>query len=66
VSNLGNAITTLQELRDCSIRKKSVIVPSLHCWSKPRPAAVVINLQGSIIVKMFECGIFEYKKEAKK
>jgi hypothetical protein len=42
-------------------KKKAVIVPNT-VWAKPKPAAVMINLPGAILYKLFEKGMYIYEK----
>ena len=45
---------------------RSVYCPTLHCWKKPRPAAFVINLQGKVLLQLFQAGMYVYEKEAER
>ena len=56
-------ISTLWELHMAVKSKKAVVVPKSPCWSKPRPAAFMINLPGAVIVKLFDSGMYIYKKK---
>lgn len=39
----GVQVKTLAELKQLSLDKKAVIVPGLHCFKGPIPAAFAIN-----------------------
>ena len=56
-------ISTLSHLMAAVQFKKAVIVPSSPGWSKPRPAAFMINLSGTILYKLFDLGMYIYKKK---
>lgn len=55
-------IKTLQQLRDLALQRKAVVCPSLINWSKPKPAAVYLNLQVRQALSMLEKGLFVYEK----
>jgi len=55
-------INTLQGLEWAVKRKKAVVVPESMAWRKPMPAAVLINLQGAQLLKLFDIGMYVYKK----
>ena len=59
------AIHTLEDLEKARKNKKSVFCPNLHCWEKCRPAAFLINLQGSALLNLFRAGMYIYEKEQK-
>jgi len=58
-------IKTLEELAQARAEKKSVHVPSSHCWGV-RPAAFVMNQSGDVLLRMFQSGMFIYEKPKKK
>ena len=60
-----NKISTLLQLKEAADRKKSVIVPKSHPWSKPRPAAVLLFQQGASLLRLFEMGMYIYKPNKK-
>jgi len=62
----GKRITTLRQLQDAALTRRSVICPWSPCWNKPRPAAFVINLQGHVLVRMLERGMYLYAAKANK
>ncbi len=56
-------ILTLAGL-DYEVRHKyAVYVPTLGAWAKPKPAAVIINLPGALLVRLFDLGMYHYSKE---
>lgn len=55
-------IDTLSDLVDAASARKSVVCPGSYCWEKPKPAAVVINLNGLIIYRLLNQGIYIYQK----
>lgn len=61
----GDHISTLWQLQRAAKSKKSVIVPEGFVWSKPRPAAFMIHLPGIILLKLFDLGMYIYKKPNK-
>ena len=49
------------------MKRKSVVAPNFIPWNKPTPAAFVQNLQGVIINRLIEKGLFVYEpKKGKK
>jgi len=59
-------IKTLEGLQHVVLGRKAVVCPTLHCFSKPIPAAFVINLQGCRILPLIEAGLYIYdRKEVK-
>ena len=59
----GRSICTLYELRAAVENRKAVVVPKSGGWVKPRPAAFIYNLPGSVIYSLFGLGMFIYEKE---
>jgi hypothetical protein len=59
-------ITSLERLRELAIEKRSITTNWASPHFKCKPAAFVLNMTGSIIQKMFDCGMYVYKKEEKK
>lgn len=55
-------ITTLEELRAAANLKIAVICPNSDAWKRPNPAAFVLRLQGSVIVDLFERGLYVFEK----
>ena len=58
-------ITTFGQLAEAMIEKRAVIVPGT-VWGKPRPAAVVMQLQGTTILRLINKGMYLYNKPKKK
>jgi len=58
--NITQRIATLEDLAKAVENKRSVVVPMSRSWSKPRPAAVLIQQQGSSLLQLFEMGMFLY------
>lgn len=56
-------IKTLEQLQALAEQKRSVVVPDVYCWRRPRPAAFVINLAGSVLVRLFASGMYIYEKK---
>ena len=56
-------IESLAALESARRNRRAVICPSLRCFSKPKPAAFIINLSGEIILRLMEAGMFLYEKE---
>ena len=58
-------IATLWELDMAVKSKQAVIVPESACWARPRPAAVLIHQQGAALIRLFDLGMYVYKKPNK-
>lgn len=65
IYSMKDKIKTLGQLIQASIDKKAVIVPASHAWQKPKPASVMIHLQGVVIHRLLQMGIFIYHKKEK-
>lgn len=60
-------VHSLFELCELAMKRKSVVAPNFIPWNKPTPAAFVQNLQGVIINRLIEKGLFVYEpKKGKK
>lgn len=56
-------VKTLKQLCKLADDKKCVITPSLFCFSKRIPAAFIQNMQGRMIQKQFDAGMYIYQKQ---
>ncbi len=61
---VGNKVNTLQQLNRFAGKKKAVICPMLKSFNKPIPAVVILNMQGTLILRLFEIGLFVYKRNS--
>lgn len=57
----GKRIRSLKDLVTAAMNKKAVIVPGSRTWPHRRPAAFVVNLPGSILQRLLDEGMFEYR-----
>lgn len=57
-------IRTLEDLRVAVSARRAVFVPGYSVWKNPRPAAFVINMSGTMILRMIRKGMFLYEKES--
>ena len=56
-------VETLAQLKELAvIQHKAVICPTSVVYNRPIPAAVIINMQGSIILNLFIQGLYVYEK----
>ena len=62
----GEPVRTLEYLRYLALNRKAVYVPTHGAYRNPRPAAWIINLQGTVLVRLFEKGMFVYEPQNKK
>lgn len=53
-------IKSLKQLEEAVINKKAVYCP--HTNFKGIPAAVMINMQGKLLLRLFNKGMYIYKK----
>lgn len=58
----GKRINTLEELDVARREKRAVISFGVPCFQRPKPAAVVIMLQGETILKTLRSGLYYYEK----
>ena len=59
-------INNLEQLNDAIFLKKAVFCPNSNLLKKPKPAAVVMNFQGHIILKLLQSGMYVYEKTVKR
>jgi len=62
---IGSRIVDLDDLFALAQSHRSVVVPKLSVWKKPRPAAFMMNLTGQVLLELITAGMYEYKKEPK-
>lgn len=60
-----NQLMTLEDIRKAVEEGKAVEVPESRCFRGPIPAAFIINLQGSLIWRLLQTGMFIYEKKDK-
>lgn len=58
--NFGERIYSLEMLYILSRNKKSVILKNIRCFGNHKPAAFMINMSGSQILKIIESGLYVY------
>lgn len=63
---MKHQILNLESLDKVRQRKQSIVVPKSTGWAKPKPAAVMINLPGHVLLDLFRYGMFVYEKEGTK
>ena len=56
-------IWTLYDLGRAVGDKRAVVIPSVPSWSKPKPAAVMMNLPGRYLLRLMGIGMFIYDKK---
>ena len=61
-----NRVDNLKTLNALVCAKRSVVCPAWAAWKKPKPAAVVMNLQGGVLLRMFRSGLYLYEPKGKK
>jgi len=67
IHNRGTQIRSLAQLQDAADDRKSVICLSrFRGFAKPKPASVVINLQGRMLLEMIDSGMYVYISDGKK
>lgn len=55
-------ITTLKQLLDAALDRRSIVCPKTTCWRGPIPAAFVINQQGRVLFNLMQSGMYLYEK----
>lgn len=58
----GKQIHTLEELDAARRARRAVISSGVPSFDRPKPAAVVIMLQGETILRIFQRGLYYYEK----
>ena len=61
---MSEKIETLQRLHELKIEKRSVY-SSMPMLQKAKPAAVVINMSGQIILQLIQSGLYVYEPKSK-
>jgi len=61
--NWENRIHDLNDLHASAQRKEAVVVPGTN-WANPKPAAFMINLPGSVLCRLFNRGMFIYRRKS--
>lgn len=56
-------VYALWELKQWVRCRRSVFVPTSFAWRKPRPAAFMINLPGTVLLDLFHMGMYVYEKK---
>ncbi len=62
MSQQGFRIENLNELKNAVEHHKSVVCPDCPAWRKPRPAAFMMNMSGTILHRLFYAGMYYYNK----
>jgi len=62
----GKRIRHLCDLQELSFERRSVVVPGVPPWEKPRPATFMIGMPGRTLLGLFQIGMYVYKKKEKK
>ena len=57
----GKKVTSLKQLCDLALDRKSVVCES-YCFRAHTPAAFMQNLQGAVINRLIQRGMYVYKK----
>jgi len=60
---MSEKITSLARLRELAIEKRSITTNWASPHFKCKPAAFVLNMTGSIILRMIESGMYVYEKK---
>ena len=55
-------VNSLKHLYLLALNRQAVICPEYPPWRKPTPAAFIIRLQGTVLFRMFEKGMYIYQK----
>lgn len=63
MSKLGRKVISLQQLAELVEKRKAVWVPLSPNFRGPRPAAFMIQQQGSFLLRLFRLGMYVYQKK---
>lgn len=63
-NGVAEKVMTLQRLHELQLEKRSVY-SSGPMLQKPKPAAVVINMSGQIILQLIQSGLYVYEPKSK-
>lgn len=56
-------VKTLEELQNAAFEKKAVKSEKRGmCFERPIPAAVILNMAGTTILRLFQDGLYVYEK----
>ena len=59
-----NRIRSIEELATAAEHRRAVTIPDT-VWEKPKPASVILHLQGTIIIKLLRQGMYLYSTKIK-
>ena len=57
-------ILSLEDLEWARIDRRAVYAPADYHWNAPMPAAFIMNLSGTIILRLIQIGLFTFNKPA--
>ncbi|MBA3051906.1 hypothetical protein FP828_03705 [bacterium] len=60
-NHIGRRISSLKGLQRAVEQRRAVVVPKWSGFRKPNPAAWMINLNGAILVRLFDSGMYIYR-----
>lgn len=58
-------VTSLETLRALISEKRAVVCPNASNFSKPKSAAFMLNLAGTVLLSLFRSGMYVYEKPSK-
>jgi hypothetical protein len=62
---MAKRINNLEQIEAAALLRRALIAKPGTCFSKPIPAAFIINLQGKIILRLIKHGLYLYQKKGK-
>lgn len=63
---MATRILSLRQLKNAAQQRRAVVVPDMHCFSKPLPAGFVIFLQGDLLLRLLDAGMYLVEKKPTK
>ncbi|MBU8921242.1 MAG: hypothetical protein KOO63_05435 [Bacteroidales bacterium] len=58
----GIRVSSLMDLDWARSQKLPVFIPADKSWAAPKPAAVLINQAGHVLLRLFRAGMYVYVK----
>ena len=62
---MAHRVFDLQQLSDLVTGRRSVYCPRVNGFTKPKPAAFIIQFSGAMLLRLLKSGMFVYEKKGR-
>lgn len=59
----GRRVRTLDQLHALAMSGRAVLCPGFYCFEKYKPAAFILNLNGVVLRRLMQRGLYVYKPQ---